>query len=614
MPAKSKSAPTNPRDEGLSEYRRKRSLADTPEPSGLEAPGPAGSGPPEPSGSGRPAKRGAAKARRSSAGAQTARFVVHEHHATRLHWDLRLERDGALACWAIPNGIPDDPKHNRKAIHVEDHPLDYLDFEGEIPRGQYGAGEVSVWDRGTYECEKWREDEAIVVFAGERLRGRYALFQAGRSQKDWMIHRMDPPIDASAEPMPEFVQPMLARLSTLPADDADWAFEVKWDGVRAICHSEPGRIHVWSRNRNDVTPAYPELRALNRALGSHSAILDGEIVAFADDGRPSFERLQTRMHVRGQAAVRRLAKVTPVTYLLFDLLWLDGHATMALPFAQRRELLAALGLDTPDRGTGGTHWQVPEFHVGEGEAFLQATREQGLEGIVAKRLDSRYAPGRRDAGWLKVKNANRQEAVIGGYTTGKGARAATIGALHLGVYEEPAAGKAAQASRTAQNGEADENAAAGHDGVLRYAGKVGTGFDEAELQRLSKLLRALERKRSPFVGAQPPRGAHFVAPSSSARCSSAPGPRTASCATPSTGACATTRLQLKSCASVSSQRNTRPLVPPPGARKARGRGTTGAPQARLPPPPMRLPPRWPGCSRTRTRRAPAPRCAVRAAR
>jgi bifunctional non-homologous end joining protein LigD len=514
----------------LAEYRRKRTFESTPEPSGNGRPAQAGR-----------AKR-AAKGARSHGAARAeavARFVVHEHNATRLHWDLRLERDGALASWAIPNGIPEDPKHNRKAIHVEDHPLDYLDFEGEIPQGQYGAGEVSVWDRGAYTCEKWRADEVIVTFAGERLRGRYALFQAGPAEKDWMIHRMDPPVDPSAQEMPEFVQPMLARVSTLPADDSGWAFEVKWDGVRAIACSQPGRIHLWSRNRNEVTAAYPELRALNRALHSHSAILDGEIVAFDADARPSFELLQTRMHVRGDAVVRRLAKATPVTYVLFDLLWLDGHSLMDRPFSERRERLAGLDLD-------GERWCVPEFHAGEGEAFLAATREQGLEGVVAKRLDSRYAPGRRDAGWLKVKNANRQEFVIGGYTTGKGARAATIGALHLGVHDpddgtgaagavdtaggnveaggnsqggasSEAGGRGGRDARdggdTRDHGGGNDGRGASDEGVgLRYAGKVGTGFDDAELERLAGLLKKLERKQSPFVGTQPPRGAHFVDP------------------------------------------------------------------------------------------------------
>jgi len=232
-------------------------------------------------------------------GVADARFVVQEHHATRLHWDLRLEHGGALASWAIPNGIPDDPKHNRKAIQVEDHPLSYIDFEGTIPAGGYGAGEVSVWDRGTYRCEKWQSEEVIVVFEGERLRGRYVLFRAGQAKQDWMIHRMDPSSDPGAEEMPKLVEPMLARLSTLPADESEWAFEVKWDGVRAIAYSQPGRIRLLSRNGNEVTGAYPELRALNRALGSHTAILDGEVVAFDDAGRPSFAALQPRMHLRG---------------------------------------------------------------------------------------------------------------------------------------------------------------------------------------------------------------------------------------------------------------------------------------------------------------------------
>jgi bifunctional non-homologous end joining protein LigD len=438
--------------ERLAEYRRKRSFERIPEPE-LDQKPPADSG--------------------------EARFVVHEHHATRLHWDLRLEREGALSSWAVPNGIPENPKHNRKAIHVEDHPLSYIDFEGTIPAGSYGAGEVSVWDRGTYTCEKWETGEVIVVFQGERLRGRYALFRAGRAEKDWMIHRMDPPIDPTAQEMPAFVEPMLARLSTLPVEDSDWAFEIKWDGVRAIAHSRPGRIHLLSRNANDVTGAYPELRALNRALGSHEAILDGEIVAFDEAGRPSFAALQPRMHQRGEAAVRRLAETMPVTYILFDLLWLDGHSLMDLPYVERRARLDALKLD-------GEHWRTPAFQSGEGAAMLAATREHGLEGVVLKRLDSRYLPGRRDGGWRKIKHSRRQELVIGGWTRGKGSRAATIGALHLGVHNER--------------------------GSLRYAGRVGTGFDEHELRRLVELLAPLARKDSPFDGPQPPRGAHFVEP------------------------------------------------------------------------------------------------------
>jgi bifunctional non-homologous end joining protein LigD len=279
--------------------------------------------------------------------------------------------------------------------------------------------------------------------------------------------------------MPELVEPMLASLSTLPSDESKWAFEVKWDGVRAIAFSQPGRMRLLSRGGNEVTGAYPELRALNCALGSHAAILDGEIVAFDEAGRPSFAALQPRMHLRGEAAVRRLAQTSPVTYVLFDLLWLDGHSLMELPYIERRARLDTLALD-------GEGWCAPSFYAGEGTALLAATREQGLEGVMAKRLDSRYAPGRRDGSWLKVKHSQRQELVIGGWTEGKGSRSARVGALHLGVYDE---------ART-----------------LRYAGRVGSGFDEEELERLAGLLCALAREDSPFVGRQPPRGAHFVNP------------------------------------------------------------------------------------------------------
>jgi bifunctional non-homologous end joining protein LigD len=440
---------------GLAEYRGKRRFEQTPEPRGDRVDGAAPHE--EPGG----------------------RFVVHEHHARRLHWDLRLERDGVLVSWAIPNGIPDDPKRNRKAVHVEDHPLEYIDFHGTIPEG-YGAGEVMIWDSGTYTCEKWLPRRVIVSFEGDKLTGRYALFHAGRAEKDWMIHRMDPPVDATATEMPQHVEPMLARLSTMPRDEASWAFEVKWDGVRAIAHSQPGRIRFITRNGNDVSAAYPELRALNRALSNHEAILDGEIVAFDEQGRPSFQALQPRIHQRGEAAIRRLMAQTPVTYAIFDLLWLDGHSLMELPYRERRKLLAEMGLD-------GEHWRVPVHHEGQGTALLEATRKQGLEGIVAKRLDSRYAPGRRDGSWLKIKHSQRQELVIGGWTEGRRARQNRLGALELGVHDP-------------------------ETGELKYAGKVGTGFDEGELDRLAELLKPLARRTSPFRGRQPARGAHFVEP------------------------------------------------------------------------------------------------------
>jgi bifunctional non-homologous end joining protein LigD len=410
------------------------------------------------------------------------RFVVQEHHATRLHWDLRLEHDGVLASWAIPNGIPADPSDNRLAVRTEDHPLDYLEFHGEIPKGEYGAGTMTIWDRGTYDLHKWEDKKVEVTFHGERLAGRYGLFPIGRGSEsgdDWMIHRMDPPSDPEREPFPEHVLPMLARSGQLPRNEKNWSFEVKWDGVRAIAYARPGRLRLESRNLNDVTDAYPEVRGLVSALGMREAVLDGEIVAFDDDGRPSFGRLQRRMHVTSPAAVRRLQQSMPVVYAIFDVLYLDGHSLMELPYRERRERLESLALSGPA-------WRVPAVHPGEGKLLLDATARQGLEGIVAKRLDSHYETGRRSGNWLKVKHTLRQELVIGGWMPGEGRRTSRIGALLMGYYE---------------------------NGELCYAGRVGTGFTERTLDDLAMRLAPLRRDRSPFDrGPRLPREAVFVEP------------------------------------------------------------------------------------------------------
>ncbi|MFZ0039798.1 MAG: DNA ligase D [Solirubrobacteraceae bacterium] len=415
-----------------------------------------------------------------------ARFVIQEHHATRLHWDLRLEHEGVLASWAIPNGIPPDPSDNRLAVHTEDHPLQYLDFHGEIPAGEYGAGTMTIWDHGTFETHLWTDNKVEVTFHGEHLTGRYGLFPIGQgdSSKDWMIHRMDPPADSGREPMPERILPMLAGAGPLPRDEDKWSFEVKWDGVRAIAYLKPGRLRLESRNLNEITDAYPEVRGILLQTGMREAVLDGEIVAFDDSGRPSFERLQRRMHVTSSSAVKRLSRSTPVVYAIFDLLFLDGHSLMGLPYAQRRERLEELGL-------GGAAWRVPAVHPGVGKALLEATKAQGLEGVVAKRLDSRYEPGRRTGAWIKVKNTLRQELVIGGWLPGEGRRTNRIGALLMGRWEDADGGRA-----------------------LRYAGRVGTGFTERTLEHLGALLEPLRAGTAPFdPKPKLPRNAVFVEPS-----------------------------------------------------------------------------------------------------
>jgi bifunctional non-homologous end joining protein LigD len=277
--------------------------------------------------------------------------------------------------------------------------------------------------------------------------------------------------------MPERVEPMLARTGGLPREQTGWAFEIKWDGVRAMAYAEGGRLRLESRNGNDITPRYPELRPLGAALGAREAVLDGEVVAF-EDGRPSFQKLQGRMHLTSEHAVRRLAASDPVVYIVFDVVFLDGRSLTALTYEERRAVLLELGLNGPT-------WQTPAHHVGDGEALLELSRAQGLEGIIAKRLDCPYLPGRRSPGWVKVKNVRSTEAVIGGWLPGEGGRSGRLGALVVGFHV---------------------------DGELRYAGRVGTGFNQAELTRLGGLLDARARDTSPFAGRQPPKLTRFVEP------------------------------------------------------------------------------------------------------
>ena len=407
-------------------------------------------------------------ARRRRPRTKAPRFVVQEHHARALHWDFRLERDGVLVSWAVPKGLPLDPKTNHLAVHTEDHPLDYFDFEGEIPKGEYGGGMVHLWDQGTYEVEKWEDREVKVVLHGKRVAGRYVLFQT--RGKNWMMHRMDPPPEPDWQPLPETLVPMLASTATeLPRDDGKWAYEFKWDGVRAIVFVDGGRARAQSRNLLDITASYPELADLGEALGSRHVVLDGELVAFDEKGRSDFGLLQQRMKLTG-AAVRRLMQEVPVVYLVFDLLHLDGHSMTALPYAERREILESLGLSGPS-------WQVPPHFVGDGEAVQAASLQQGFEGVMAKRLDSGYLPGKRTDAWRKIKNIRRQELVVGGWTKGEGGRAGQLGSLLVGYYDD--------------------------GGALRYAGHVGTGFTSAVLRELGAQLKPLARKDSPFADKVP---------------------------------------------------------------------------------------------------------------
>lgn len=338
-----------PRDD-LSAYRRKRNAALTPEPMP-----PAAASPPP-------------------GGDDT--FVIHEHHARRLHWDLRLERGGVLASWAVPKGLPADPRRDHLAVHTEDHPLEYAAFAGEIPKGGYGAGTMTIWDQGTYETEKWSDREVKVVLHGSRARGRYVLFQT--DGRNWMIHRMDPPADPDARPLPEGLAAMRPeRRSRLPRDAGAYGFEFSWLGTRAMAYVEGGRARFTGGDAAELTPPAGVGSALGAAFGLRPALLDGEFA-----------------QIDGTAV-----------YLVFDLLHLDGRSLTGAPYERRRRTLDRLVQDGPGRdrpGLAGARWQVTPWFPGEGAAVRQAARTQGLPGVVAKRLDSPYEPGVRSAAWRFV--------------------------------------------------------------------------------------------------------------------------------------------------------------------------------------------------------------------
>ena len=370
---------------------------------------------------------------------------------------LRLERDGVPWCWALPEGPPTGRGPALPAVPTTD---------GTV------SG-VRPWDSGRCAVEEWREDRVVVALAGRRLRGRHVVFRD--RDGGWWVRALDAPVEGA--PLP----PMLASPGELPppAQDDAWGYEFKWDGVRAISVVEAGTLTLWARSGTDITVRYPELSRLPEALSGHDAIVDGEVVALDARGRPDFGALQGRMHRTGPE-VRRMAAAAPVTYLVFDLLEWDGESLLGLPYAQRRERLEALGL-------AGERWVPTPWFRGGGAVVLAASRDNGLEGIVAKRLDAPYRPGLRGPDWRKVKNVRTQAVVVGGWRPGQGRRAGGVGSLLVGVHDDA--------------------------GRLVYAGHVGTGFTAAALAELQPLFTPADRP--PFADALPrevTRDARWVAP------------------------------------------------------------------------------------------------------
>ena len=482
----------------LEEYRRKRDFAKTPEP------------PP-----------GAASAARAPV--RSGRYVVQRHRATRLHYDFRLEVAGVLVSWAVPRGPTLDAGVRRMAVHVEDHPVEYFDFEGVIPARQYGAGDVIVWDWGSWQAEAPTLDARTAIpdgelkftLEGEKLHGRFTIVRtsgrrhaaddpAARAFEDdqgeqWLlIHKRGPTsiagwdaedhpasvktgrtnddvkadrdalwngeapaataeIDLSRAveaPMPHNIPPMAATLATAAFSDAAWLFEIKWDGFRVEAVVKDGKVRQWTRNLNDAEAYFPRLLSPPTWIEANEAIVDGEVVALDDDGRPDFAMLQERLGGKGGGGL---------VYQVFDLLYLDGRSLLEVPLEDRKRLLRSVLKEHP-RVRFASHVE------GEGKAFFQAAQANRLEGMIAKLRRSRYEPGRRSTAWLKIKIRLEQELVVGGWTSGEG-KATELGAVAVGVYD---------------------------DGKLRFTGKVGSGFDGRIRRILRQRLESLEMPDPPF--------------------------------------------------------------------------------------------------------------------
>jgi bifunctional non-homologous end joining protein LigD len=390
-------------------------------------------------------------------------FVIQRHDATRLHYDLRLERDGVLVSWAVPKGLPLVRGERHLAVQTEDHPIEYGSFAGTIPKGHYGAGEVRIWDKGTYDLLEWTDKKVSFRLNGERHRGEYHLVKTGRGPKDWLI-LMGKASEESPLARPPQFSPMLATPGYEPFDRAGWWFEPKFDGVRTLLYLEGEDVRLISRTGRDQTATYPELSRLYRRISAVNAVLDGEIVATDEEGKTSFELLQQRMNLIGRSEIERIRRKIPVELVVFDILWLDGEDLTKVPLTERRERLQGVVLE--DNGIRLVYW-APD----EGVRFYKAAKELGLEGVIAKRAAGRYQPGKRSEDWRKIKILKIQDCVILGWTPGQRGRSEAFGALLVGAYV---------------------------DRKLRWIGQVGTGFTDHMLHDLMGRLKDLEADRPPI--------------------------------------------------------------------------------------------------------------------
>lgn len=386
-------------------------------------------------------------------------FVVHRHHASHLHYDLRLEQEGVLKSWAVPKGLPPHPGVKRLAVQTEDHPLEYLTFDGRIPKGQYGAGEMWIYALGKYQITKEKKDGFYFRLNSKEVNGEYRVYKI--KEKEWLLERVDQP---QHDYLNKLIDPMLAESAKSPPDVEGYTYEVKWDGIRALISLQDGRITIHTRNQLDVTKQFPELQIAEKAFRATCGVFDAEIVCLDKDGKPVFKNVINRMMTTGETAIQKAAKRFPVVCYLFDCLYLDGRPLINDSLLKRKAWLKDfIRPDTPFR--------ISEC-VDDGQALWHAAKEHQLEGVMAKRLDSKYLPGKRSSNWLKIKVNKTTECYIIGYTDGTGDRQKTFGALQLAEMES---------------------------GELVYRGKVGTGFDDTTMKEILKVIKTLKVRKTPPV-------------------------------------------------------------------------------------------------------------------
>lgn len=417
-----KEMPPNPRHktpEQLEDYEKKRDFSKTAEPTGSEMDIPG------------------------------SRFCVQRHHASHLHYDLRLEQDGVLKSWAIPRGLPPLPGVKRLAVQTEDHPLKYLTFEGEIPKGEYGGGMMWVYAMGKYEITKEKKDGFYFRLSGKQLSAEYRMHLM--KGKEWLLERVDTP---QQNLLHTIVKPMLASTAKrVPM--GDYYYELKWDGIRALVYVNEGQLTIYSRNGNDITSQFPELDMPEQAFRINNAIFDAEIVCLDEQGRAVFKKVIKRLMSKKNFEYE--SKRSPAYCYLFDCLYLDGRSLMNDPQERRRWWM----IDSVR--IGETNFRVSQTEA-DGKALFAAAKAHGIEGIMAKRSDARYTPGKRSDAWIKVKVKETKDCIIIGFTQGDGERAETFGSLQLAEKE----------------GE-----------ILTYRGRVGSGFDESQLQKLRHVFESL---------------------------------------------------------------------------------------------------------------------------